>query len=481
MHLALDEIVQATGGRVLGPAPPGGVVITGVSTDTRTLRPGDLFIPLRGPRRDGHDFIAQAFAAGAAASLTQHPPSRRGGGVLAPAPRHGAGGAEARPLVHVADTLRALSDLAAFYRRRVALTVVGITGSVGKTTTAALCAAALGARYRTVRTRDDWNAEIGVPLTVLGLRPGDDVAVIEMAMRGLGQIADLVRVAAPQIGVVTNIGETHLELLGSLDNITRAKGELVAGLPPGGTAVLNADDERALGLRRLARGAVVTYGAAPHATVRAEDAVFADGGMRFRVIRPDGEITVALPAWGTHLVSNALAAAAVAHTLGVGLDEVRRGLERWAPAKMRLQPLRVGDVLIINDAYNASPASLAAAFEVLAHLGRGRRRVVVLGEMRELGPQSPSWHREAGARAAAVAAVLVVSGGSDAAAVAAGARGAGAVDVHLVPDASAAAASLLSLMRPGDVVLIKGARAMGMERVVDAVLASTASPGSTRR
>jgi UDP-N-acetylmuramoyl-tripeptide--D-alanyl-D-alanine ligase len=477
VRLTLDDIVQATGGRLDG-AASGGKPITGVSTDTRTIHPGDLFVPLRGPRQDGHDFIAQAFASGAAASLTQRPPSPPG---RAPTTRAAQPGARAGPLVHVADTLRALADLAAYYRRRVSATIVGITGSVGKTTTAAMCAAALGRRFTVVRTQDNWNAEIGVPLTVLGLRAGDDVAVIEMAMRGLGQIADLVRIAAPQIGVVTNIGETHLELLGSLDIITQAKSELVEGLPSDGTAVLNADDPRALGLRTRSRAAVLTYGVARTAAIRAEDAAFTDGGMRFRLIRPDGDVTVALPTWGTHLVSNALAAAAVAHALGVGLDDVRQGLASWAPARMRLQPLRAGDVLVLNDAYNASPASLAAAFEVLAHVGRGRRRLVVLGEMRELGPQSPDWHREAGARVAAVASVLIAAGGSDAAALVEGARGTAGVDVHLVPDAPAAAASLLSLIRPGDVVLIKGSRAMGMERVVDAVLASTAPPGSARR
>jgi UDP-N-acetylmuramoyl-tripeptide--D-alanyl-D-alanine ligase len=355
-----------------------------------------------------------------------------------------------------------------------------------------MCAEVLAGRYRVVRTRDDWNAEIGVPLTILGLRAGDDVAVIEMAMRGVGQIADLVRIAAPQIGVVTNIGETHLELLGSLDTVARAKGELIEGLPPDGAAVLNADDARVLSLRRRSRASVLTYGLAPSAAVRAADVTFTETGMRFRLIRPDGKVAVALPAWGTHLVSNALAAAAVAHVLGAGPEDTRVGLERWGPAKMRLQPSRAGDMLIINDAYNASPASVAAALEVLAHAGRERRRIVVLGEMKELGPSSPALHREAGARAAAVASVLIAAGGSDAAAVVEGARGSGPAggprpggggpaEIHQVPDAASAAAVLLTLVRPGDVILVKGSRAMGMERVSDALLASAAARGSAGR
>ena len=469
MRLTVADVMQATGGHPEGGPAAAEVIITGVSTDTRTLRAGELFVPLRGPERDGHDYIGEAFAKGAAAALT----SRRD----EPRRRDDAGAGRA-PLVRVDDTLRALGDLAAYYRRTLAVRVVGVTGSVGKTTTAAMCAAALDGTYRVARTRDEWNAEIGVPLTVLGLRDGDEVAVIEMAMRGRGQIADLVRIAAPQIGVVTNIGESHLELLGSLENVARAKGELIDGLPSDGTAVLNADDELVLGLGSRSAAAVVTFGLASSADVRAEGIVFSDEGMRFRLVRADGAADIILKTWGVHSVRNALAAAAVAQVLRLGVDEVRRGLADWTPPKMRLQPLRVGEILIINDAYNASPASVTAAFEVLQHVAAGRRRLIVLGEMKELGGQSAALHRAAGKQAGGAASVLIAVGGGDAEELAAGAREAGApTAVHHAADAPAAAACLRTIVRPGDVVLVKGSRAMAMEQVVEALLTH---PGSHR-
>jgi len=257
MRLTLAEVIRATGGRLQGEMPPGVVQVTGVSTDTRTLRPGDLFVALRGPQRDGHDFVADAFARGAAAALT----SRRA------ALRSPERGRRSGPLIAVPETLPALGDLAAFYRQSLAVRVVGVTGSVGKTATAAMCAAVLEGTYRVARTRDDWNAEIGVPLAILSLDDRTDVAVLEMAMRGLRQIADLVRIARPEIGVVTNIGESHLELLGTIENVARAKGELIEGLPPNGMAVLNAEDEQVLRLRDRSPAPVLTFGLLPTADV----------------------------------------------------------------------------------------------------------------------------------------------------------------------------------------------------------------------
>jgi UDP-N-acetylmuramoyl-tripeptide--D-alanyl-D-alanine ligase len=471
MRLTLGEVIQAAGGRLEGPPPSAAVQITGISTDTRALRPGDLFVPLRGPRHDGHDFIGDAFAKGAAAALTSRPAL----------PRAPEGGTRSGPLVSVPDTLLALGDLAAHYRRTLAVRVIGVTGSVGKTVTAAMCAAVLEGTYRVARTRDDWNAEIGVPLTVLGLSDAERVAVIEMAMRGRGQIADLVRIALPLIGVVTNIGESHLELLGTIENVARAKGELIEGLPAGGTAVLNADDDQVLGLRVRSPAPVLTFGLAPSADVRGERVIFTDDGMRFRLVREDGAGDIRLQSWGVHSVRNALAAAAVALVMKVGVEEVGARLAQWIPPKMRLQPLRFGDSLIINDAYNASPASAAAAFEVLRHVAGAHRRVVVLGEMKELGEQSAALHRAVGKEAAGLSAVLIAVGGADAEELAVAAREAGTgTAVHHEPDAPAAAARLKAIVRSGDVILVKGSRVMAMERVVDALRADLQSSGRVR-
>ncbi len=458
MRLTLKDVLQATSGTLLAAGSgPAGADILGVSTDTRTLRAGDLFVALRGPHADGHEFVADAFARGASAALVSH--AVRG------LPDGG-------PIVLVPDALAALAALARAYRATLDVTVVGITGSVGKTTTAALCADVLGRAYTVARTKDEWNAEIGVPLTVLGLDERTQVAVIEMAMRGVGQIADLVSIAQPQIGVVTAIGESHLELLGTRENIARAKGELIEGLPPDGAAVLNADDPAVLALAARARARVVTYGLDRPADVAATDVAFTAGGMRFRLDAHDaGTAEVEIPAWGRHNVRNALAAAAVGFVLGMDRERVADGLRTARLPKMRLQPVRCGDVLVINDAYNASPSSMDAAFEVLEAVAHGRRAVAVLGDMRELGEVSPSLHREVGRRLAQrpVALLLTVERGGDQIAQGAIDGGLPAECVVRARTVEEAARTLPDLLRPGDVVLVKGSRALVMERIVEAL------------
>ena len=455
MRLTLAEVQRATGGRIAGAPGSANTVVTGVTTDTRRLRKGGLFVALRGPRADGHDFIADAFRGGAAAVVA----SRIPGGITG-------------PVVQVADALRALADLARHYRRTLSVTVVGVTGSVGKTTTVKMCEAALRTRLNVVRTRDEWNAEIGVPLTLLGLEPGHQVAVIEMAMRGLGQIAELVDIASPQIGVVTTIGESHLELLGTIDNVARAKAELIDGLPDDGVAVLNRDDPRVYALAARSRARVVTYGMHPDADVHAVDVESMEQGIRFTIVAQAQRADAALRTWGTHNVGNALAAAAVTLACGLDLGAAAEGLAAYHPPKMRLQPVPLGDVLVINDAYNASPASMEAAFDVLEALAHGRRTVAVLGEMKELGPESPRLHREVGvslARRRAALLVAVEQGGRQ---IAEGAAAGGMPPeaiIHL-PSVDAASERVRGLIRPGDVVLVKGSRALGMERIVDAIV-----------
>lgn len=455
MRLTLDEVLRATGGRLVH-GGPSGVLVTGVSTDTRTLRPGDLFVALSGPRADGHDFIAEAFRKGAAAVLATREVNGGGPG----------------PVVQVPEGLRALADLARAYRRGLSLTVIGVTGSVGKTTTAAMCAAALGARLRVARTRDEWNAEIGVPLTILGLEPAHEAAVVEMAMRGLGQIAELVAICAPQIGVVTNIGPTHLELLGTIENVARAKGELVEGLPVDGWAVLNRDDPRVHALSARSRAGVLTYGLHADADVRAEAIEPGERGTRVTIASGGRRVPVTVPALGRHNALNALAAAAAAHACGLDLEAVAEGLAAYAPPKMRLQRMEAGDVVIINDAYNASPSSMEAAFEVLTDLGRGRRTVAVLGEMKELGPDSPQLHREVGLSLARHRVGVLVAVDRAARAIADGAIAGGMPPDAVIdlPSVQSAARRVPDLVRPGDVVLVKGSRALAMERIVEALV-----------
>lgn len=465
MRFSLEEMLRATGGRLTKPDPstalsagargPKPVVISGVSTDTRTLQPGDLFVPLKGPRADGHQFIAEAFKRGAAASLAAHPVDGLPDGAV---------------VIEVSDTLRGLAHIAAAYRRGLRITVVGVTGSVGKTTTTKMCAAVLSTRFRIAQTKEDWNAEIGVPLAILGLRPEHDVAVIEMAMRGLGQIAELVEIARPDIGVVTSIGESHLDLLGTRSNIAKAKGELIAGLPEHGTAVLNADDETVMGLAARARGRVLTYGLNASADVQGQNVRMEAGGTRFRAVAGGRSAEARIEAWGRHNVGNALAATAVGLAMGMDLAAITGGLRDYSPPKMRLQPVSVGDVLVINDAYNASPSSMRAAFEVLDEVAGPRRRVAVLGEMKELGETSAAMHREVGQFAGKVAQV-VIAVGTEGHAIAEGARGTGLSAFRVVEAATngEAVTRLRAVLRPGDVVLVKGSRALQMEEIVEAL------------
>lgn len=455
MRLTLEEVLITTGGTITRPEARGPrPVITGVSTDSRTLRPGDLFVPLRGPRADGHDFIAEAFRRGAAASLCARPVD----GLLPEA-----------PVIQVADPLRALGEMARAYRTGLSVTVVGITGSVGKTTTTKMCAAVLDRQFRVVVTREDWNAEIGVPLTLLALRRDHQVAVIEMAMRGLGQIADLVRIAQPSIGVVTSIGESHLEFLGSRENIARAKGELIAGLPADGVAVLNRDEALVAGLARLCRGRILSYGLAPGADLTAHDIRLDRAAVTFRIAAGVERADVRLRAWGRHNVSNALAAAAVGMATGMDLGGVAEGLSDYTPPKMRLEPVVIGDILVINDAYNASPSSMRAAFDVLEDVGQGHRLIAVLGEMKELGAESVALHREVGRDFGRRSVSALIAVGPEAAAIAEGAAEAG-LDRAAITTVSAneeAARALQRVLRKGDVVLVKGSRAMQMEQIVE--------------
>lgn len=458
MRLSLEQIIEATRGRASPPASrlPSPVIVTGVSTDSRTLQPGDLFVPLRGPRADGHTYVADAFRRGAAASLAGQAVQGLPDGAV---------------VIRVEDTLRALGQIAGAYRRTLQITVVGVTGSVGKTTTTRMCAVVLAARLPVAQTREDWNAEIGVPLALLGLRAEHQAAVIEMAMRGRGEIAELVEIAMPSIGVVTVIGESHLERLGTVENVAAAKGELIAGLPADGTAILNADDPRAAALASLCRGRVKTYGLDRTADVRAERVEFTPRGMRFHIVSGGEGIDVGVPAWGRHNVRNALAAAGVAAAMGLSLDAVREGLAGYVPPKMRLQPVQIGDVLVIHDAYNASPASMDAALDVLSEVGRGRRTVAVLGEMKELGTASDRLHSEVGRRVATVAGV-VIAVGEGAVPIAEGALACGLSPdrVHRAATNDQAVTVLRDVMRPDDVVLIKGSRAMQMEQIVEALL-----------
>ena len=449
--LSSEELARLAGGRLLARSDR---PIRSAAVDSRLVKPGQLFVALPGARTDGHEFIPQAVTRGAAAIIVTRPLGDPA--VL-----------EDVTVVRVADSLAALGAVAAGWRRRFELLVVGVTGSIAKTSTKEATAAVLGSRFVTLRSEGNQNNEIGLPLTLLGLRPEHEAAVLEMGMYVGGEIAELARIARPSIGVITAVQPVHLARIGSLKAIEEAKGELLEALPPGGTAILNADDPivRRMGSRSVARS--LTYGFDRAADVGAE-AVESAGlaGMRFVLRTPAGRLVVAIPTLGRLSVHNALAGAAVGHAAGLSLDEIVTGLGAGWSAAHRIQVVRVGAVTLVDDTYNASPRSMVAALDLLA--GLPGRRGAVLGEMLELGEASVEGHRAVGEAAARKADWLLVVGQA-AAGIAEGALAAGmdTARVWMIPDLDAALEFLPPRLRDGDVVLFKASRGIGLERLVE--------------
>jgi UDP-N-acetylmuramoyl-tripeptide--D-alanyl-D-alanine ligase len=450
--LTARDLAALTGGRLLRTSDR---PIRGAAVDSRLVRPGQLFVALAGERTDGHRFLADAARAGAAALLVSEAPSAA---VLA-----GLGAPGDVTVLRVPDTLRGLQAIAAGWRVRFDPLVVGVTGSIAKTSTKEAVATVLAADRPTLRSEGNQNNEIGLPLTILRLGPEDAAAVLEMGMYIGGEIRDLARIARPRIGVVTAVLGVHLSRIGTIDAVEDAKAELVEALPADGTAVLNADDPRVRRMAGRTPARVLAYGFADDADVGAEDVVSAGlEGMRFTLRLPgdggavagaDRRIAAAIPALGRLSVHNALAGAAVGLAAGMTPGAIVAALAGGWSAPHRGQLVRAGGVTIVDDAYNASPASVIAALELLA--GLPGRRVAVIGEMLELGDGAEAGHREVGRAAAGVADLLCVVG-PGATGIEAGAREAGLPDERLIlaGDRDAAAAALLRALRPGDVVLV---------------------------
>jgi UDP-N-acetylmuramoyl-tripeptide--D-alanyl-D-alanine ligase len=347
-----------------------------------------------------------------------------------------------------------------------------VTGSIAKTSTKEAIAAVLAERFVTLKSEGNANNEIGLPLTALRIGPEHQAAVLEMGMYVGGEIAQLAAIARPKIGVVTAVREVHLSRIGSIEAVERAKGELLEALPADGVAVLNADDPRVVRMRDRTAARAITYGFASDADVRAEDVVAAGlGGMSFTLVAPQGRVRTAIPALGRHGVHNGLAAAAVGIGAGLDLDLIAAGLRSGWRAPHRDEIVRAGSLTILDDSYNASPASMLAALELLATLPG--RHVAVLGEMRELGEANDRGHREVGAAAAGLAEVIVVVGGG-AAGIAAGAASLGGT-VVTVADRDAAVAALREILRPGDAVLVKASRGAELDRIVESLAGSWGS------
>ena len=413
---------------------------SGANFDTRRLQPGELFVAILGAR-DGHDYAARAMELGAAAVLASRP-------VEAPA-------------IYVEDTLTAMQAIARGYRETLTARCVGITGSVGKTTTKEMIAAVLGTSLRTEKTAENFNNGMGLPVTVLGVGPDCEAMVLEMGMNHFGEISLLTSIARPEIAVITNVGTMHIENLGSREGILQAKLEILEGLRPGGLAVLNGDNDLLRQVRPDCR--TVFFGFGSNCQVRAEQVQATEDGQRFTALVHGEPVAVELPVAGEHHVLDALAALAVGAELGIPGPVMAEGLKHFRNTGMRQKIWSRDGVTVIEDCYNAGPESMAAALQVLG--SRAGRRIAVLGGMLELGDYAPGAHYDVGQAAAQNAELLFCYGDCTEHCVS-GAKAAGMTYAQKFESHEALAAALRETLRPGDVLLVKGSRGMRMERVL---------------
>lgn len=448
------DVVRWTRGELLTGDPD--VRFSGVSIDTRTVEAGDLFVAVRGPNHDAHDYLDRALSAGAAGLLVE-----RGRSVP-----------DDCTAVAVDDTTVSLGTLAAGHRAGFDGPLVAITGSNGKTTTKEMCAAILMQAGPTLSTRGNLNNQFGLPLTLLSREAKQRFAVVELGMNHRGEIAPLARIARPSVGVVTNVGTAHIEYLGSRDDIAKEKGDLFAALAEDGIAVANADDARVVEQAERGPARTLFFGCGPGADVRASGVEDDDTGFRFTLHSPQGSVPVQVAGLGETTVANALAAAAAALAAGASLQNVADGLAAYAGVEGRMQPRSLpGGLRVIDDSYNANPQSVDAALRSLARLRGSHRTLAVLGDMGELGDAATHAHREAGALAAELGIDFLLALGEHADAVAQGARSGGMAPerVHVEASHEDAGRRVRELLGADDWVLVKGSRSMRMERVVEAL------------
>lgn len=431
---------------------------TGVTTDSRAVKPGELFVALKGGNFDGHDYCVKAAELGAAGVVVSHDVEGLPAGVA---------------VFKVEDTLLAYQQLAHAYRlKQQGLKVFAITGSNGKTSTKDLLAACFGAKYKVVKTQGNFNNEIGLPKTLLSIQPDTDIAVVEMGMRGLGQIAELCRIAEPDSGLITNVGETHMELLGSMENIGKAKSEIVVDLPSDGFAVLNGDNEYVLAAAGKTKAQVVYFGLGENCDYRGSDIVTSALGTTFTCTEKKSgkSVSVRLQLIGEHNVYNALSAIAGAACYGVPLEDSAKALATARLTGSRQEIIYIGDITFINDAYNASPASMEAALKTLAEAKKAAhgavRTIAVLADMLELGAISEDAHRRVGRWAVENGVDYVLTYGPEAAYISKEVKKLGGETCHYA-DRQGAADKLRQLATAGDIILLKGSNSMQVGKMLE--------------
>ena len=456
--LTLRQLLEAVNGTLLGDFDDLDAQAVQVSTDSRNITPGCLFIPLEGERFDGHSFINSALEAGAAGCLT----ARERESYL-----------PGRFYIKVRSTQRALWELARYYKKLFPIPFIAVTGSVGKTTTKDMTAAVLGARFCVQKTEGNINNDICVPLTLLRLEAQHEVCVVELGMDHAGEIDNLARLVEPDMALITNIGDAHIENLGSRENIFKAKCEIFPHLKRDGLAILNGDDPLLAALEGTLAQRTVFVGEGEGLDYTARDLSSDGAGHLFcRVKTPRSQFEANIPALGEHMIYPTLMAAAVGEALGMAPDEIVRGIGAFLPTKMRMNIVRCkGDIVILNDAYNANPQSMRAAAAVLGD-AQGRRKVAVVGDMKELGPGSEQFHRAVGGYFAQAGTDRLIAVGDLARFMAEGARDAGLGQADWFPTLDAARNALSREVRAGVTILVKASRSMAFEKIVDYLLAN---------
>ena len=458
----VSDVLRVTGGKLVAGAR--NVALTGISTDSRSCCPGDLFVALRGLKFDGNRFAAAALEAGAGAALVEKGKRPE---VVPPA----------KAVVELGDTAEALVDLAVWYRGRFPIPAVAITGSCGKTTTKEILAHLLSRRYRVVRSARSFNNAIGVPLTIFSMDRRTEVAVFEIGTNAPGEIAKLASLTRPTGGIITNVSEAHLQGLGSVEGVFREKAALFEALPQDGFAVINLDDPRTgAKLREMTRATVVGVSCdLREADLFASEVVFHGIGTSFKL---NGKYAVTLPMLGTHNVYNALQALASCMALGMELPEALEVLASVPVAAHRLERKRFGSIEVLDDSYNSNPASARAAIRALQGLRGTKRKVLILGDMLELGQRGPELHFEIGDAVAAAGVDLFIAVGAEGPQMVKGALAGGMPTsrVLLFSDTKSAVLGIAEILQPEDLVLVKGSRRLALETIVDALAEKFAAP-----
>ena len=450
-QITLAQIADAVHGALMGDVDAQAFV-TSVTTDSRKVSPSSLFIPLVGEKFDGHDYILSALNGGALCALSARDVAELPAG---------------KACIRVEDTQTALGELAAWYRSRFDIPVIAVTGSVGKTTTKDMIAAVLGEKYHVLKTDGNFNNNIGLPLTIFRLERTHEIAVLEMGMNHLGEIDYLTRIARPDVAVITNVGDAHIENMGCRENTLKAKAEIFHGMGGKGVAVLNGDDELLVTLEGKLDQRIVWCGGGENCTWRMTDlAEHWSDHMECTMHTPDAQWHQEIPGLGAHMIYPASMAAAVGNLYGVSDEQIRRGILLFEPTKMRMAILHRGEgITILNDTYNANPQSMRAAVDILSKQDCAYR-IAVLGDMLELGDLGPALHQGVGRFLSHAGIHCLVTVGKLGEYIADGAEG-GGVEIHRCTNQAQAQAALSAVLRPGSTILVKASRGMQFEHLVD--------------